>query len=96
MPVSDMKRRGVDFDHASGAGESPAEAPARSSTCGAFLVMPELFWWGRLEWSPRQKRQLLTVFTYFLASKAVEIFIYIFGLASAEKYRFLGFFHNLF
>ncbi len=43
MPISDVKHRGVDFDHASVAGESLAEAPARSSTCGAFLVMPSSF-----------------------------------------------------
>ncbi len=49
MPISDVKHRGVDFDHLSGAGECPAEAPARSATCGASPVMPELFWWGRLE-----------------------------------------------
>ncbi len=37
--------------------------------------MPELSWWGTLEWSPRQKRQLLTIFTYFLVGKVAEIFM---------------------
>ena len=55
MPISNVKCHGVDFDLVLGVGESPAEAPARSSTCGAFLVMPELFWWGRLVWSPMPK-----------------------------------------
>ena len=73
MPISDVRHRGVDFDLVSVAGESPAEAPARSCTCSAFLVAPELFWWGSLEWSP--KRQLLAVFTYFLVSKVAEIFM---------------------
>ncbi len=49
MPISDVKRHRVDFDHVSVAGESPAEVPARSSTCGAFPLMPELLWWDRLE-----------------------------------------------
>ncbi len=75
MSNLDVKRCGVGFDLVSGPGESPAKAPARNSTCGAFLVMLELFWWGRLEWSPCQKRQFGADFTSLLLSKVAEIFM---------------------